>query len=72
MIMNEISECCRQYQYLQLENPSSVEDEIPIHKTLAMDLLERGGPTGPPGSDRVKSAAMLFFKQNSISPWSVL
>ena len=54
MIINEISDFCRQYQYLQLEKSSGVEVEIPVHKTLAMDLL-KGGPTGPPlGSDRVK------------------
>ena len=52
--MNEISDFCRQYQYHQLEKPSGVEVEIPVHKALAMDLL-KGGPTGPPpGSDRAK------------------
>ena len=45
--MNEISDFCRQYLYHQLEKPSGVEVEIPVHKTLAMDLL-KGGPTGPP------------------------
>ena len=45
--MNEISDFCRQYQYHQLEKPSGVEVEIPVHKALAMDLL-KGGPTGPP------------------------
>ena len=55
LIVNEISNFCKQYQYLQLEKPLSVEIEIPVHKTMAMDLL-KGGPTGPPpGSDRVKS-----------------
>ena len=42
MIINEISDFCRQYQYLQLEKPSGVEVEISVHKTLAMDLLKGG------------------------------
>ena len=46
LIINEKTDFCRQYQYLQLEKPSGVEVEIPVHKTLAMDLL-KGGPTGP-------------------------
>ena len=54
LIINEISDFCRQYQYLQLEKPSGVEVEIPVHKALAMDLL-KGGPTGPPlGLKRIK------------------
>jgi len=52
--INEISDFCRQYQYLQLEKTSGVEVKIPFLKTLAMDLL-KGGPTRPLlGSDRVK------------------
>ena len=47
LIINEKTDFCRQYQYLQLEKPSGVEVEIPVHKALAMDLL-KGGPTGPP------------------------
>ena len=43
MIINEISDFCRPYQYLQLEKPSGVEVEISVHKTLAMDLLKGGG-----------------------------
>ena len=39
-IINEISDFCRQYQYLQLEKPSVVEVKIPVHKTLVMDLLK--------------------------------
>ena len=46
MIINEISDFCRPYQYLQLEKPSGVEVEISVHKALAIDLL-KGGPTGP-------------------------
>ena len=46
-MINEISDFCRQYQYLQLKKPSGVEVEIPVHKALTMDLL-KGGPTGPP------------------------
>ena len=52
--MNEISDFCRQYQYHQLEKPSGVEVEIPVHKALAMDLLKGGSYRTPPGSDRVK------------------
>ena len=40
LMMNEISDFCRQYQYLQLQKTSGVEVEIPVHKTLAMDLLK--------------------------------
>jgi len=47
VIINEISDFCKQYQYLQLETPIGVEVEISFHKTLVMDLL-KGGPTGPP------------------------
>ena len=54
-MINEISDFSRQYQYLQLEKPSGVEVEIPVHKTMAMDLL-KGGPTGLLWSDRVKVA----------------
>ena len=50
MIINEISDFCRQYQYLQLEKPSGVY----VHKTSAMDLLKGGSYRTPPGSDRVK------------------
>ena len=51
--MNEISDFCEQYQYHQLEKPSGVEVEIPVHKALAMDLLKGGSYRTPPGSDRV-------------------
>ena len=69
MIINEISDFCRQYQYLQLEKPSGVEVEISVHKTLAMDFLKGGPLQDPPplGSDRVKctdgaiSAELLPF-----------
>ena len=46
--MNEISDFCRQYQYHQLEKPSGVEVEIPVHKALAMDLLKGGSYRTPP------------------------
>ena len=46
--MNEISDFCRQYQYLQLEKPSGVEVEIPVQKALAMDLLKGGVLQDPP------------------------
>ena len=42
MIINETSDFCRQYQYLQLKKPSGVEFEIPVHKKLAVDLLKGG------------------------------
>ena len=58
MMINEISDFCRQYQYLQLEKPSGVEVEIPVHKALAMDLLKEG-PLGHPGSDRVKNTIRI-------------
>ena len=55
MIVNETSDFCKQYQYLQLEKPSGVEVEIPVHKTMPTDLLKGGSyRTPPPGSDRVK------------------
>ena len=47
MIISEISDFCKQYRYLQFEKPLGVEVEIPVYKTLAMDLL-KGGPTEPP------------------------
>ena len=59
MIINEISDFCRQYQYLQLEKPSGVEVEIPVHKAVAMDLLKGGSYRTPPGSDRVKDKNTL-------------
>ena len=40
LIINEISNFCRQYQYLQLEKPSGVKVEIFINKTIAIDLLK--------------------------------
>ena len=52
-MINKISDFCRQYQYLQLEKPSGVEVEIPVHKTMARDLLKGGSYRTPPGSDRV-------------------
>ena len=53
LIMKNFLGLSRQYIYLQLEKPYDIQIEIPIHKTLAKDLL-KGGPTGPPpGSDRV-------------------
>ena len=59
--MNEISDFCKQYQYLQFEKPSGVEVEISVNKTLAMDLL-KGGPTGlPPGSDKVNMEICEVF-----------
>jgi len=39
LIIDEIFDCCKQYQYLQLVKPSGVEVEISVHKTLVMDLL---------------------------------
>ena len=66
-MINKISDFCRQYQYLQLEKPSGVEVEIPVHKTLAMDFL-KGGPTGPPlGSDSVKKGSAVRI----ISSWAM-
>ena len=46
--MNEISDFFRQYEYLQLKKQSGVEVEIPVHKTLAMDLLKAGSYRTPP------------------------
>ena len=39
MIINEKIDFCRQYQNLQLEKPSGVEVEIPVHKAMAMGLI---------------------------------
>ena len=45
----------RQCKQLQLEKPSGIEFDMPIHKRLAINLLLRVGQKGPPpGSDRVK------------------
>ena len=35
--------------------PPGVEVEIPVHKTMARDLLKGGSYRTPPGSDRVKT-----------------
>ena len=44
----------RQCIYLQLEKPSGSEIESPIHKRLAINLLEgMAKRTPPPGPDRV-------------------
>ena len=59
--MNEISDFCTQYKYLQLEKPSGVEVEIPIHKTLAMDLLKGVSYRTSLGSDRVKRSYLEIF-----------
>ena len=61
MIINEISDFCRQYQYLQLEKPSGVEVEISVHKTLAMDLLKRGAGVlqNPARSDGVYVTCLI-------------
>ena len=40
--MKYVPDFFRQHQYLQLDKPSGVEVEIPIRKTLAMDLLKGG------------------------------
>ena len=61
LIINEKTDFCRQYQYLQLEKPSGVEVEIPVHKTLAMDLLKGVSCRTSLGSDRVKSFMPIDF-----------
>ena len=38
----------RQYKQLQLEKPSGIEFDLPIHKRLAINLLLRVGQKGPP------------------------
>ena len=40
----------RQCIYLQLEKPSGFEIEMPIHKRLAIDLLEGMAKRTPPQS----------------------
>ena len=57
--MNKKTDFCRQYQYLQLEKPSGDEVEIPVQKTMGMDLLKGGSYRTPPGSDRVKTFCRL-------------
>ena len=37
-----------QYKQLQLDKPSGIEFDLPIHKRLAINLLWRVGQKGPP------------------------
>ena len=52
---NKFFEFSRQCKYLQLEKPSGFEIEIPIQKTLAINLLKGMAKRTPPGSDRTIS-----------------
>ena len=63
MIINEISDFCRHYQYLQLEKPSGVEVEISVHKTSEMNLLE-GGPTAY--DDGIKKCDAFICTKNAV------
>ena len=40
ILINNVFEFSRQYKYLQLEKPSGFENEIPIQKTLTINLLK--------------------------------
>ena len=65
LIINEKTDFFRQYQYLQLEKPSGVEVEIPVHKACAMDLLKGGSYRTPPGSDRVNAKFLVLIYTNT-------
>ena len=60
LIIKKFFDSSRQYKQLELEKPSGIESDLPIHKRLAADLLLRVGQKGPPlGSDRVKPPAIF-------------
>ena len=59
--MKNVFDLIRQCIYLQLEKPSGSEIESPIHKRLAIDLLEGMAKRTPPGSGRVNNYLMFCF-----------